>query len=482
MKSLLVTLLFSVTVLIDFPCQGSTIHLKGQSPSFRQKYLSVYAVEDYLTQTRTLLAKSFINSQGEFEISFPAYYPHTGEYIIEINNATVSCYLRPDHSYYCMIVPDEESIRNRIDPKLIVDFPYLPPNDPNLVIARYNAEYSHFLFTHMAYIKKQDRRQLYLKYLAFKKEIQKNFESNADAFTAHYLYFSLLDLEATFEFFPRRNESEKSLPEEEICYLRYLKNKPVLLHHPEYMNYLNNLWKGKIPTLRLSKGLILMGAINNAMDFALILKHLQQYATFKNDTLREILLLKGLKEMYFNKNTDSARVRKFIQWIASDTPREIIKKHAFNILKWIQSQKHISQPHAWNLSLKDLQGNIQSLTQWKGTPLYLHFWSFNSLSSMKDMLVIKELQKKYQGRIFFISIHVGEDEKKWKNFVKEYSWDWTQLFARDLTEITPYTVFRFPTYCLIGKNFELIAFPAPGPLAEGGKSIETLFQFLLSNK
>lgn len=473
---------------IWFSSLSAGIVFKGKATGLEGKTIKIYHYTDYITFQKKIIGNAIVNHKGQFEFSWKHPFDDYLEYVIEIDNIKVSCYFNDNKVYYAEISPVKDEKSNSMV-SLAITFPFLPQNDPNHIIATFEDDYQNFLIDIQAFIKKQDRRNIYGKYIVFKKNINEKFQSVNNPFAKNYILFSLLDLEAIFEFFPKKKDNEKHLSEEVICYDRYLKSSPVLPYHPAYMNYIYNLWKGKFATLRLEKGLIFMGSINQKLPYKEFKNKLMQSPPFKRDTLGGLLWIKGLKEVYFNELVDSAYTSQLL-WDISKDPQMpyIVKNHALLTIQWIVNQKHspsIQLPD-WNFQDTALQ-NIR-LSSFKNKPIYFHFWNFDSRSSVKAFLLMQDLVNKYRNKIHFVSVFCGNDKTRWKKFLSVYSFDWNQLTVESTDHLAPLTIIQFPAYLLVSDQLEIIAWPAPPPAisslekSDSPTSIEWIFQTLISNK
>ncbi|NCP46610.1 MAG: TlpA family protein disulfide reductase, partial [Flavobacteriales bacterium] len=95
----------------------------------------------------------------------------------------------------------------------------------------------------------------------------------------------------------------------------------------------------------------------------------------------------------------------------------------------------------------------------------INFWATWSIPSQKEMKIMEVLHKKYNSKIEFVSICTDNDKSKMTTFLKENpTMKWTFLhIGESRVLLQKYEVRTFPTYILVGKEGEIIKFPAPRP-------------------
>ena len=114
--------------------------------------------------------------------------------------------------------------------------------------------------------------------------------------------------------------------------------------------------------------------------------------------------------------------------------------------------------------LPTIDGEEITLTDFMGKYVYINFWASWSIPSLREMKIMETLHKQYKNKVAFISICTDNDKSKIKSLLKEnpnYSWTFVHLTERELMQA--YEVRTLPTYILIGKEGEILRFPAPRP-------------------
>ncbi|MBL4709665.1 MAG: TlpA family protein disulfide reductase, partial [Flavobacteriales bacterium] len=121
--------------------------------------------------------------------------------------------------------------------------------------------------------------------------------------------------------------------------------------------------------------------------------------------------------------------------------------------------------NAVEFTLLDTDSKEHKLSDFKGKPVYLNFWSTSSIPSLRELKVMKVLHQKYGKKIHFISINLDNDSTINQSIKAKNTYDWTFLhFGDDYDLREKYQVATIPTYFLINENGGIIKAFAEGPV------------------
>ena len=84
----------------------------------------------------------------------------------------------------------------------------------------------------------------------------------------------------------------------------------------------------------------------------------------------------------------------------------------------------------YNLLLEDLEGNTQTLLDWKGKPIFLNFWATWCPPCIAEMPDINKLYQLVNKEVHFAIISVDEDREKAKKFAKRKGFDFPIYFIK----------------------------------------------------
>lgn len=111
-------------------------------------------------------------------------------------------------------------------------------------------------------------------------------------------------------------------------------------------------------------------------------------------------------------------------------------------------------------SMKDVEGNIVNLSDFKGEYILLDFWASWCPPCRANNPILKKINTKYANSNFkLISISTDEDSDKWKDAIKKDSMNWLNI--SDLKGVNSrvaaeYGITGYPTYILIDPSGKII--------------------------
>ena len=120
---------------------------------------------------------------------------------------------------------------------------------------------------------------------------------------------------------------------------------------------------------------------------------------------------------------------------------------------------------AIGFSYPDIDGNLISLSSFKGSLVYVDVWATWCGPCIGELPALEKLQENYKDKnITFLSVSVDTDKDAWKKMVTVDSLGGVQLWADGWSEITKsYAIFGIPRFLLIDKDGSLISVDAPRP-------------------
>lgn len=124
--------------------------------------------------------------------------------------------------------------------------------------------------------------------------------------------------------------------------------------------------------------------------------------------------------------------------------------------------------------LKDTTGNSVSLTDLKGSLVYIDIWATWCKPCLNQIPYFKEIEEEYRDKnIQFVSICSSSKIENWKNLVREHNLKGIQLYASESEEdfIKAYNITGVPRYILLDEELNIINSDAPRP---SNKKLRTL--------
>lgn len=198
----------------------------------------------------------------------------------------------------------------------------------------------------------------------------------------------------------------------------------------------------------------------------------------KNDTLREIIIVRELFRLALNDNTtDPIAVDKMLVAISTTGKTRENKQIAKYYLGRLRKLGIGAEAPNFILSNKD--GEMVQLKDFRGKYVYIDFWATWCKPCIKSMQVMKQIHPKYQDNVEFISVNIDERKKRFDKHMEVFSYPWTVLYAGSNEKIKDnYDIVVIPLYYLIDPNGKLIQSPAFSP----GGGIEATFSKLFNSE
>lgn len=452
---------------------SQNVKIKGKAHSSHiGKEINLFAYSDLITYTQTKEATDTIDKDGYFELDLQIKYTQAIE--LRIENLVGKMYIQPDYVYGINFPKKDSTIDIRND----TDFPVeigVYSNDTtelNTLIIDFNKQYNK-VFSTVSYeflnknriYQKVDSLHL-ISYLRYKKINNSYFKS--------YVDYALAELNS--------NASRGK----NYLNTKYIQNKPILYDHYEYMAFFNAYFKGYLNAYTSTKsGENIYHLINTIGGYKPLDKFLKNDPELKNDTLRELVLIRNLWDYCFNSQFEKQSVINILEQISEETKIVPHKKIIENILQVnFKLQPGAAAP---DFRATDRTGKPVSLKDFKGRYVYLSFFSSKSLNSLKEMPKILDLIKKYGDKMVFVSICTDDSLKSYKDFLKANpKYNWTILFnnseAKGQTAKDLYNLKGLPAFFFINQYANLAQSPALAPTEGFEYKLKALFKPKKSNR
>ncbi len=218
--------------------------------------------------------------------------------------------------------------------------------------------------------------------------------------------------------------------------------------------------------------------INEEPSYAGLNASLKKDPWLVQDSLRELVILKGLYELYYVPKFSKENIMSILEEIRQTTKNEEHKKIADNILRIFKNLRvGITAP---TFSLNDAKGKLHLMDDFKNKYVYLDFFSQKNTESLQEMKKLEQIKTKYGDKVVFISICMEGSEDEFKEFVKKNpKYNWLLLYgAKDKNVLENYLIKAPATYYLINREGFLVQSPARKP-SEG---IELKFQEMFKER
>jgi peroxiredoxin len=204
----------------------------------------------------------------------------------------------------------------------------------------------------------------------------------------------------------------------------------------------------------------------------------------KNDSLRELVIIKNLWELYYSAEFDPNAVRKIVSDINVETKIEKHREITAHMLGYFNKMQNGSP--APMIKARNKTGGISDLVELKGKWIYLNFFSTKKTESAREMYKIASLKKKMGDRLLFVSICTDDSLTTYTGFIKANpKLDWNIWYNSDKriqkNAKESYFVTGSEAYFLIDNNGYLAQSPALSPSGGIEYKLNSIFKPVRKN-
>ncbi len=443
---------FQILIEAKFPgAQGQTVRLK--------EYV------DQISYREAEITSAVVDETGAFQLRFSRF---EAQYVFfRIDHARMGFFVEPGKNY--QLVFDE------VDFNLLDDtrnpylepwyFPYTikkPEKELNYHINRFDVIFEEFLVANFATIHRSRNRQLFF---SFKQQMDSVFEGVENPYFRNYYKYKFAN------YFRAANiQGSNTLKRD------YIFNKPVLYQNTQYMNFFNTVFDTYIfagsRNITISD---LRHTVNTLNSYDALMDSLGKDTLLRNEVLREVVMLKALKDMHANPEYRQTNVKSILEHVTihSKFPRH--RTIAENIL---YNAYHLTPGTvAPNINLSNSEvGEISIPQELEEKFIYLSFWATWCETCFLDQIAINELYAKYKEDFIFISISTDRHKKDFQQFMATNPTPWLNFhFDHDFRLLDSYGVKSLPLFVIIGPDGKVISYPALRP----EENIARTFDWLL---
>ncbi|MDY0196755.1 MAG: TlpA disulfide reductase family protein [Tenuifilaceae bacterium] len=453
MQSRLIKILVLFIAALTPAIVNGQVTLLGNAPTYSNQTITFYRYADLITNTEEVLAKCEVNDKGVFqcklEIDEIAYvYSILGIYRTYL-------FVEPGKTYR-IVLPEYEpkTEAQRLNPffreiDVHMGIEQMEPNDLNYLISSFdlafNENFDQIVREAYAGVESTSADSLTAR-------LEKKYSKyNHPFFEAYRTYrYGLLKQLALMQ-------QSRSISQV------YFANKPILYNNPSYMELFNLLYdKYFLFFSHSGNESDVYGNITDEHSYTKLKQTLARDNVLTNDTLMEMVILKGLHDGFFD---DKFSRKALLSILDSLYRRTTIPEHlmiAENIRSKVTRLLAGFVPAPFELY--SIDGKLMSLNEFKGKYVYLNFCTTTSYSCLQEFSLLEKLYEKHKQRLEIVTISVDMDINDLKNFLEQTEYHWTFLHYGNKPEIIKdFDVRAYPTYFLIGPDRRLILSPAPSP-------------------
>lgn len=425
-------------ILFYFSLTAAEISISGKAEGIKNTELDAIIIEDYISNREKLLATCKVDNNGKFNLK--ANLNYTAKIILRVNDLNTFIYVEPD-KHYIITIPKTDTLPAVGNTTFIpIKIENSDKNELNYRIAEFDKRYNKFIEKNYLHIV---RKTLYIPLKEFKAQLNKEYSTEKNTFLKNYIFYAI----GSLDIMAKRKKQN--------IYNEYFNNKPVLYHHPEYMNMFHQFYEEHLLRFSLTKkGKDVQQIINAGNNYRSLFSIMGKDSLLLYDNIRELVILKGLQEIYYNKDFNHQSIIYFLNEIKKNSAFNEHKKIAANII--YQLTRFNRNNPAPFFSFPDATGKIVSLNDFKGKYVYLQVYTSWCTSCMEQLMMFQNLQKKLGNKVVCISVSIDRDENLFRKMLPK-SYNWKILHCNSIRQFKDdYNIKAVPSYFLIGSKGEFV--------------------------
>jgi thiol-disulfide isomerase/thioredoxin len=433
-----ITFFITILYLVLLRANAAEITISGKATGIKNTEIDALIIDDYISYKQKLIASSKVDQNGNFNLK--ASISFTTKLILRVNDLNTFFYVEPNKNYTVIIPPTDTfpSVGNTTFIPIKIE--NSEKSELNYRIAQFDEKYKQFIEKNYLHIVK---KSLYKPLQEFKKQLNKEYSHEKNTFFKNYVFYAIgsLDLLA--------NRKKINI------YNEYFNNKQVLYYHSEYMNMFHQFYEEHLLRFTQSKkGKDAKQIINTGNDYRSLFSLLGKDSLLLFDNIRELVIIKGLQELYYNEEFNQKSILAFLNEIKNNSSFPEHQKIAANVIyNLTRFNKNNPAP---DFAFPDETGKTISLKDLKGKFVFMQVYTSWCTSCMDQMQMFHSLQKKYGNKVEFVSISIDRDEKLFKKMLPK-NYTWRILHCNNIRQFKDdYNINAVPLYFLIGTKGEIL--------------------------
>lgn len=441
-------------------CAEAQVKIAGRISYQKNKKVEALRYTEFITGSTETLSSCITDTGGLFSLAVNIDQPHW--LMIQTDFYRAGLYVVPGNSYQVEMLQKDSASVETLGKQIEVGVKIFSPSpDPindgirnvNMVLdSFFNKNYDSFVLK------------------AAKKEVDKfkpvlfNRFKNEHPIVRNYLKFAFAPIDAAV--FRSR----------EYMFNDYFSG-PVQLNNREYMQYFNEFFVKHFSMLMTGRyEAEFSRALNVTRSFDdLSTVVLKADTMLKNDTLRKLVILKGLSEIYNVSGTNKQNIQTILEKVIHEK-NKVYSPIASNIL-WSFTYLKEGTPAPW-IEAVDLNGKDIDLKKFKGKYVYVFFWARWCDPCIQEMKVLASIGDKFRRKVAVIGVNIDDTDERLKEYVTKRKFEWITIYDREKNFRKAYQVKSLPQFFLIDKDGDILLSPAPLP----SENIKGYFENLMREK
>lgn len=468
------TAFFALFFLSSFLYSQSVI-IEGKSLSYAKDTLVFFTYDDYISYREVEIGRTVVDDSGNFSFSLNIEKTVLSHIYLGIYRGLL--YLEPGQKYELKL-----PVRS---PKgfLEKNNPYFKETDLYLGIYNAHKDELNFLIKKFDYYFDEYVKLNYylLHEMAYKSdvdtalnELKQLFSFTDNKYFSDYMEYKFAGL----RFMAYQRDGR-------VVTVKYFLDKPILFNNNAYMEFFNQVYNNYFTNYGATKdGQSVFTDIAMAKSPSHLKRTLDQNYSLRNDTLKELVILKGLHDAFYQGPVgeyNSFPRKQLLQTLDSMIIKGKLpefKKIASNIREKVTANSLAPKDAAPSFELYDINKQLFSSEKLRGRYIYLSFYSAFNYTCMQEIGALHELYSNHEKDLEIVTIFSDGDLKDMSEFIKDKKFEWTILHYKNQQGILDdYNIKYYPSYVLIGPDWKIIDPLAPGP----GENFQRYFLGILKS-
>lgn len=424
---------------------GGKVVVSGDFKNAIGEQVYVFAYADFLSLKETSLAKTIIDQNGHFELTFDINTLQP--IIVDIAFYRQFIYVEPFNTYH--IQSEKFQViqnGNPYIPESFIDAKVTSRSLSDSIFRQLEIHISHFLDTAGVKIYSQHRSDLVEN---FRQNIWKNLPENLTENYKNAIAFRLACLYPNAQL----PDGYSSLNEIAIDYNNY-----------EYFRWLEDylqkqLFKENSLNLQsvITRNLIL--ALNKSDSFHSLQDTLSEILSVRNEAANELYTLVALKILYATPMFSNTKIIADLQQIRDSSSIEIHKLIAQNLLNKFTGLKPGSLVP--DVVVKIYKGDSIRMREYCQKPLYIVFARKECRTCLSNLEMLRPLFPNFKDQVNFLAVFTSHDTLADARIVEQMKYPWPSIIAgRNYELLHAFEAYSLPLEMLVSPGCRIAAYPA----------------------
>lgn len=426
------------------------VTIKGKVDFANKGLVRVYVYEDLITYKRTQIQQADIKEDSTFSLQIQIEETQLIE--LAYNMVAGTLFVEPEKTYQLHLSADTRFLpyidATIMGGNLLVKFDHVDTAELNYKIARFDRYYDYFCINYGEFLYTNMTQEHYDSLVNM---LKVRFPDNYNPLNYYstYIHYRYAELDRMFY-------SKNKLK----IYNQYLTDNYIHYNNIAYMEFFNNFFdKYLYGTSKYIEKSMLYNNINNKRNSYRLLDALGKDPILVNEVIREMVLIKGLGEIYGNDEFSQENILFLLNQMTNATKFVQHKQMAENQIKQLTKLRPGSV--APNFEVKDVYRVKVTLDDYKGKYVFIHFFATYNVESIREMLILKDMYAHLKDSLEIVSVMLDFEYSKLYHFVNEYKdFDWTFVHCDgNFAMIDSYDAYSLPMGVLIDAKGKIIACP-----------------------